>query len=316
MSAPRWLWLSFAVASAYSACTRTNGATTTSGSGGTGGAGGAGGVPATASSGAGGMPEAGPIPCVTPYTTLTQGACDLLQQDCPDGQTCRPYETTTSYSTQCVASSGLKTLGEACYSDSECDAKLFCVAGTCTAVCCRDNDEPCNGGICDLDVPVGTKQMYVCHFAPMCGLLTPNACASGFDCHIEDPTQGLATCSMPDGTDSPDLGPCTFLNDCLTMEQCFTPDGPPGTCHYYCYTGVENGAAPGLGGCPPGQACFATHLGQKIDFGISGVGLCFPDGSLPDAGMDAGTDAGMDGGTDAGMGAGGAGGGPADAAAE
>jgi hypothetical protein len=316
MRAHGWLGLCFAIAvtaAAFSSCGHSvMGATGTGGGGaaGTGGSGGSGG--ATPSSSSSGMPEAGPISCTTLYTTIPKGTCDLLQQDCPAGETCEPTPNGSGFTTICVGSTGLKTVGETCYSQGECDAKLFCVDGKCTQVCCHENNEPCDGVLCSLTVTYGSDFMDVCHYAVMCELLTPGACPTGFGCHVEDASQSLATCIQPSGNDAPELGPCKYLNDCGDNQQCFAPNGGTATCHYYCYLGGPTSAPPGAGGCPQGEACVASYDGTSTNEGFSGVGLCYPTGGPADAGDDAGgDDAGGDdaGGDDAGSGDAGSGGG-------
>ena len=300
MALHRWLGISLviAIAAAFSACSNGKQSITgsTSGSGGagtgTGGAGtGTGGAGpgtggATSSTGAGKV-DAGPIVCKSPssYSTVPKGNCDILQQSCPAGQTCRPVQGANGFITECVGNTGLKTAAEVCINDSECDAKLFCVFKKCTPVCCRDNEEPCNGGICNINVPYLPYAIFVCDYSPKCNLLTPNACKTGFDCHISDMKQGLATCIEPSGANVPDLGSCGFLNDCATMQQCFQNDG---LCHYYCTPGATS-QAPGLGGCPPSQDCLTQYNNAPLDLGVPGVGLCFPNGNPPppkDAGGD------------------------------
>lgn len=239
----------------------------------------------------------GSIVCTSPYSTVPVGACDLLQQSCPAGQTCRPVEGSGGLVTGCVDATGVRTKGEPCPSDDECGAKLFCIAGKCTPVCCVDSDEPCNGGTCEIHVSFeGGADATVCSYAETCVLLTANACPAGFDCHAGVTKMGLASCVPPSGAMVPELGSCTFLDDCASMAHCFGGDG---LCHGYCHLTGGGSQGPGLGGCPAGAECLAQYAGQMIDFGVPDVGLCFP--PAPDAGAgDAGEqDAGIsDAGTD------------------
>src|SRR5438045_2245784 len=109
MASPRWLLISAFVpfsAVVFAAC--SDGAAPTTGTtsgtssgmggmGGMGGGGGAGGAPGTtASTGTGAAsPDAGPpAPLVCKshtYSTIKVGPCDLLQQDCPVGKTCKEF---------------------------------------------------------------------------------------------------------------------------------------------------------------------------------------------------------------------------------
>jgi hypothetical protein len=302
MSLLRWLGASFAVAIAaasFAACKSSGASTGGAGGTGTGGAGTGGALVTTSSSSSGSMPEAG-LECKGTYGSVPKGECDLWLQDCPPGQTCKPAQSGSDYTTQCVAGGGLKTGGEECFAPNECAEKLFCVSGKCSPVCCRDNAAGCNGAICNISAQVGQYELFFCHYAPKCTLLTENACPEGLDCHIEDAIQGLATCGEPSGTPAGDMGGCQFINDCPNMEQCYN-----GTCHFYCWANAAPGTAAGLGGCPEHQVCKTSAGGKKIDYGVSGLGLCFSDGTIePDAGSDAGSDAGNTGGGGSGTGGG------------
>lgn len=308
MSFPRWLGLSFAaaIAAAFGACSNASGetggaaATITGGSGGAGGSGGDTTIITTTTTT---TPEAGPIECKGLSTNVPKGDCDALQQDCPPGQSCRPAFVDGGYVTNCAISTGLKTAGEACNTVSECVDGLFCILDKCTPVCCRDDSVPCAGGICNVSAKYGSYNMYFCHYAPTCDLLTPNACATGLECHIEDVKQGLATCGEPSGAKAPNLGPCNFINDCGNMQQCQGPTtNNPGVCRYYCWLDAQGGTPAGLGGCPEGQSCKNKVGTATLNFGVPGLGLCFLDATTPDGGTDGGDagdagDAGGEGGS-------------------
>ena len=293
MASPRWLAISILVTSPailFAACSdvasttasTSSGTSTSSSSSGTGGTGGA---STTATTGAGGsMEDAGPLTCkLHTYSTIKGGPCDLLAQDCPAGQTCKELKFGNgSWGTQCVITNGLKGEGEACVVDEECRAKLTCAVGRCTPVCCGATNEPCLGGICNLFIQLdnaGKVNKQVCHYATACDLFTENACDQGFDCHIEDIKQGLATCVQPSGASAPDLGACHYLNDCADMQQCL--GGTPtksGKCHFYCVLDQADPASPaaGLGGCPTGQTCQSTVDNLSFDFNVPNLGLCAP----------------------------------------
>lgn len=310
MSFPRWLGLSFltAIAAAFGACTEGSGAggsssTTSASFGGEGGVGGGTTTTTFVTTTSDTAPEAGPIVCKGMSTNVPKGDCDALQQDCPPGQSCRPVLAEGSYRTMCLPSAGLKSAGETCAVESECRDGLFCVLGKCSPVCCRDDNVPCAGGICDVSSKYGAYNMYFCHYAPTCDLLTPNACAEGTACHVEDVKQGLATCAEPSGANSHDLGPCEFLNDCPDMEQCYSPTATiQKVCRYYCWLDAPEGTPAGLGGCPEAQSCRSKSGTVGISFGVTGLGLCFLDTTVPDAGTDSGphTDAGDSGASDSG----------------
>jgi hypothetical protein len=300
MAFPRWLLLPVLVtlsAATFAACSdgespmaSTASSTSTSTSaGGMSGVGGAGGAPATtAATGTGGSaPDAGPLVCKNhSYSSIKQGPCDLLQQDCPSGQTCKETLANGAWTTECVFSHGLKGEGEKCNYDEECLEKLSCGAGRCAPVCCQTSNEPCLGGLCDLLIQfdqTNKNNKRVCHYAKVCALMTEDACEVGFRCHIEDKKQGLATCIIASpGKVIDDLGDCHFLNECGDMEHCQNPTGfIPGKCHYYCYLDQVNPFSPGagLGGCPAGQTCQSGTLdGAPVDLGIPNIGLCAPGG--------------------------------------
>jgi hypothetical protein len=277
MTAYRIWALGFALAGAIAACSGDD-ESTSAGPGG-GGPGTGGQAPtttsttSTTSSSSGG--GSGPILCMSQYTNVVEEECNILQQDCPPGQTCRPIKTASGWKSRCRADTGLKGPGKSCIFEQECEAGLFCINspnGWCTPACCPDSNEPCGGGMCNVEADItngqGPEFVYMCSFAPECELLTENACASGQECHLSDATQGLATCIGPSGNQSDEGGPCQFLNDCKDMQHCTAP--PDNVCRYYCHVNADPGVPPGLGGCPAGESCIPTSLG------VPNVGLCLP----------------------------------------
>jgi hypothetical protein len=244
----------------------TTGETTT---GTTGTATGATSATATTSSATGG----GTIDCSDGYSNIPAGECDLLQQDCGAGMTCKVKPTGDTLTTECQSSSGLKGAAEACASDDECQAGLLCINGQCVAVCCPDNDQPCGGGQCSVQLSWNGTRYFtmICSYSEQCELFTEDACPPGQECHIEDTTQGLVACTGPSPQQVDEGGICYFLNDCKDMQFCFSQDGNGGVCRYNCLLEAEPGTAPGLGGCPEGQTCQANY-----DFGVPGVSICLP----------------------------------------
>ena len=213
------------------------------------------------------------IECSDGYTNMAVGECDLLQQNCAQGQTCKPKYTGTDWTTICVVSSGLKGPAENCTDDSECKAGLTCL-NQCLAFCCPDNDQPCGGGACNLQVNWNETEYFtmVCSYAEMCTLFQDMACPDGSECHIEDTTQGLTTCIPPSPTQVEEGENCTFLNDCKDMQFCFAAaQGEQGVCRYNCDTTAPAGTPAGLGGCPAGQTCQPNY-----NFGIPNVSICLP----------------------------------------
>jgi hypothetical protein len=242
----------------------TTATTSTSTSAGTGGG------TTSSSSATTGTGGGGPIVCTDVYSNITPGECDLLQQDCGAGMTCRPAQVEANvWSTHCVAGGGLKGPASPCTSNNECEAGLFCIGpedlAQCIPVCCPGTDEPCGSGNCNLTVSYGTQGKFVmmCSYSPECTLLTMNACPGGGECHIQE--LGLAACVPPSAQQVDEGGPCMFINDCKDMQFC----GPGDVCRYHCFVSGSD-QPPGLGGCPAGQVC------NNLDFGIPDIGLCEP----------------------------------------
>ncbi|HVY48584.1 MAG TPA: hypothetical protein VHB21_21995 [Minicystis sp.] len=219
-----------------------------------------------------------PLTCLEVVTNIPKGACDLLAQNCPPGETCNADNPSNPTTTVCQKNTGLKGAGEKCRADSECRAGLLCV-DQCVPVCCTGTNEPCGGGRCSVQLQYGNSLKYVdvCSFDKTCHLLVPDACEPGYECHIEDRTQGLATCTPPSQHSVTEGQSCTFINDCPDMQDCFDAnDGQGKICHWYCFLDASRGLpTPGLGGCPLGEVCVAKYGGTDTTVGVPGVGLCF-----------------------------------------
>src|SRR5207249_4243190 len=101
-----WLFLGFAtsvVVASFAAC-KTG--TTSTGQTATNEGGAATSLSTTATSSTTGGGGTAPILCMAPYTNVPDGgACDLLQQDCPSGQTCEAQqEADLTWTTICKTS--------------------------------------------------------------------------------------------------------------------------------------------------------------------------------------------------------------------
>jgi hypothetical protein len=256
---------------AFAACSGdTTNETPGSGGAGTGAGPGTGGSePTTSSSSSGGGSE--PLTCAVAYTNVVKDECDLLQQDCAPGQTCRPINTAAGWRTKCRTDTGFKGPGKSCQLDQECEAGLGCIGapnGWCSHVCCPPTNEPCGAGSCNVEVELGGAFAMMCSFAPQCELFEPDACANAEECHVSDVGQGLATCIAPSDQQVPEGETCKFLNDCADMQHC--PLAPNNRCRYYCALEGWEGLTLEVGGCPAGQSCTAWPLG------VAGVGLCQP----------------------------------------
>ena len=233
----------------------------------------------TTTSGVGSSTSSGMLSCPSgSYTNIPQSAdCDLFLQNCADGTKCVTIDDGTpehGSTTGCQGNQGLKQPGEACQQDFECSEGLLCVGQLCSAVCCPDNMQPCNGGSCSINVTIQDPDgnptddfFWICSYAAECTLFQANACSAGLDCHPEPDQPGLATCVSPTGDNIPEGGVCDALNDCATMQTCVAVGGEADS---HCYALCEQGNTmpPGLGGCLGTQTC------ELFDFGFPGVGLC------------------------------------------
>lgn len=254
----------------------TTGNQTTGAAGGTGGSA-TGGIPGVGGMGAGGTGATGgepPIVCTKsnysniPLEGAPAGECDLLQQDCPAGETCRPTPGGGGlFTTQCQNAPGLKALGASCINNNECQAGLFCAINRCSPVCCNNSvgDVPCEGGACNLSLSYSddpAQYVWLCTYAAQCIPLTANACPEGEECHLE--MMGVTSCFPPSGANAQEGEACQYLNDCGDMQHCQV-----NVCRYLCSL-QPNAEPPGLGGCPVGQTC--TMFGS----GITDLGVCQP----------------------------------------
>ncbi len=210
-----------------------------------------------------------------PYTNITKGTCDLLNQDCMGNMTCAPTDNGTGgTTTSCAITAGLSPPGSTCMQDTSCVKGSLCISNVCSQVCCPGTMQPCGSGACDIQVTLnGTMDfIFVCDYAPACKLFMPMACATGTQCHPA--AAGLATCVSPSGTMVAEGQPCQHVNDCGDMEGCFAPQGSTNfVCRYLCQVGSM--AAAGAGGCPASETCQGdSSLG--FDSGSTMVGICSP----------------------------------------
>ena len=267
--------IAVAVGGSFAACSGTdtsNPATTTTHQTTT--QGGSGGTTTTSSSGGGG---GAPLTCAGTYTNITDGTCDLLAQNCPDGRSC-DVSTMGGVKTYCRASAGgLKDIGSPCQSPAECKDHLICIDSKCSAYCCPTTDEPCAGGTCDIHVNFGSgKYAMACSYSQACELFL-GQCPEGEDCHIANGAQGLVVCDAPSGTSVPEGGACEYRNDCGDSMQCnhTPPDtgdgGNLGACRFNCKVDTWQSLTPGLGGCPGNQTCNDLTYGQ-----LPNIGVCVP----------------------------------------
>ena len=240
--------------------TGTGGATTTSeGGGGSGGAGGA--TTSSSTTTTTSTTSTAPLTCSVAVTkpAIATGECDLLQQNCPPGETCVP--TMDGESTICRIGGGLKGPGKPCDGDQECQAGLFC-AGFCTQPCCQADDQPCGGGDCNVELGVpGGIIVFTCSYSEQCTLFGPETCKNGQKCQFVYSDQGLAVCTIPAASSVEEGEPCAYVNECGASQVCYG-----GFCRYSCK--LTGGATPGTGGCPASQACQDVYPPTAGDVGV------------------------------------------------
>jgi len=278
MKAVRWLALPFCAsltALVFAACNaEVSTGSSAAGSGGGGGTATSGDVTSGISSTGSSMPEAGPLTCKgSSVSDIPPGECDLLTQDCVLGYTCNPASVGPVYTTKCIPVSGIKSEGEVCYSPSECRGGLHCIANRCAPFCCPTTGEPCKGGFCGFTVEYakGAYKVHACRYSQQCQVLTPDACPSGYDCHvdIDNDHTGLATCGQPSPNPVGEYDPCTYTNDCGNMQACVDV-GSGKHCYTLCWVKPPNPNAPkGLGTCAGAEQCKFY-----ADFGIDNLGTC------------------------------------------
>jgi hypothetical protein len=211
----------------------------------------------------------GGIACPVEYTNIS-GPCDLLQQDCPTGNSCVPQGAGATGTTACTPAGGLADQGEPCSSHEDCQDGLHCMLDRCTAFCCPATDEPCLHG-CDLQVDYGAGAYAMVCSTEVGSCLFQDMCPEGTDCHISDANAGLTVCDQPSATSSPEGGPCQFRNDCGDSQTCNQSPPDDGICRHLCDVANWQGLQPALGGCLPGRTCNEIMLPA-----FPGVGICLP----------------------------------------
>jgi hypothetical protein len=211
----------------------------------------------------------GALTCSEAYTDIT-GDCDLLAQDCPQGQWCDVSGTTAA----CVPTTGsLKTIGMKC-SQGECAAGMRCVGNYCSPYCCPATDEPCGEGTCDIHLTFGTSYAMMCSFNAACTLFAGD-CPDGMDCHIGDADSGLAVCDLPSAGMVGEGEVCIYRNDCGESQICNKngndKDGENGKCRNLCIVSKWEQLEVPKGGCLAERVCTMVNAGTFMD-----LGMCLP----------------------------------------
>jgi hypothetical protein len=257
MSSSRFLFAAFlVVAGAFvSACSSegespSGSSSSSSGTGGAGGGAGGGGIGGAGGGSSSSTGSGGPPVC-TDFGNVEQTICKLIDQDCGNGDACRPNGSGTG--TACVPGSGVKGRGADCTQTNECAAGMFCIFNRCSPICCKSEPQYfCGSAPCSVRIAYGAKEIWTCNLSDTCQLFQ-STCPEKYECHF-DPNQQVATCATNSGAHLTDGQACEFVNDCGDDQICAGPQGS-GVCRFSCLnTGWEMLAA-GEGGCPMGQVC-------------------------------------------------------------
>ena len=84
--------------------------------------------------------DGGKPPKMVCPTSPLKGACDLVAQNCAEGEECVPMTTDAGLRASCVpAKTGSLPAGSKCMTDTSCVAGTFCQAGRCAPYCCEMN---------------------------------------------------------------------------------------------------------------------------------------------------------------------------------
>lgn len=239
--------------------------------------------------------------------TNVKGVCDLVLQDCPNGddgqkQECVIGTSNGALTTECVPVQPSQRLpiGHGCCpgQDNPCLPGLSCVGdpcvdggpvtARCTPACCEGDHASCGqsdpegiGGQCDLSLFIEDTNVHrVCSYRERCKPFGIEPCKPNQLCIIED-NVGTAGCLASNNI--PARQPCQFANDCADGLLCAS-SGDAGICRMFCL--APDGAPPfdasaatgepGRGGCPSGETCTGPGIQDLPDW----LRLC----ALPDGG--------------------------------
>lgn len=180
---------------------------------------------------------------------VPQTGCDLIEQDCFGDTECRVLPDGSG--TACEFNDGGSlALGDGCTGDSDCGVGHLCIAYTCTAFCCPDNDAGCGGlASCETTLSFGDNFAAVCTIENHCNLLEGDSCPAELQCTLVG-CDDAAICIKPSPSVEDGEGyECTFLNDCGDSQLCSAVDSScvaDRTCE-----DLSCNAYPSLGVCVP-----------------------------------------------------------------
>lgn len=202
--------------------------------------------------------------------------CDVLEQNCPDGEKCVPTEGFDDNT--CVPAGGDAAAGEPCFGggggEDNCDANSWCYAAnggepTCQPFCtpeaeCEDPDQSC--GIFNSGV------IAMC--LDNCNPTEVEACVEGSTCAPNAEGEQPFVC-LPGGSNGLGQGdPCNFVNDCSPGLGCFSADYVDGCesnfcCSSYCELDDPDACA----GLEP-MMCLSYFDPDPPPAGFEQLGLC------------------------------------------
>lgn len=241
------------------------------------------------------------------------GDCDLLAQNCPNGQECNVVQGSDGgLATGCVPTRASQRLpkGHTCCPNAAggdpCLPGLICLGNDCTdggaptarctPHCCQDSNGACGqsdpegfAGQCDYNVSYGNQPaFFACSYTGQCKFFGQQPCPNGFTCIPQDKF-GTAKCYdvfNPDGGagGAGEMQPCTSANSCADGLLCVGPPDGGSYCRMLCLVPLSNppfdaGALEGgafHGGCSAGRSCNITFNANQLP---AWLGACAaPDG--------------------------------------
>lgn len=168
--------------------------------------------------------------------------CDLMAQDCPQGQGCFPSE----WGAGCFVA-GAVECGEPCQATNDCGAGQICAGdpSRCLAMCER-------GALCPNGVLCGGLQgrddvglCFPAKEARACSVLE-QGCPEGKGCYVVD---GQQECASPTPDARTRGQSCRFANDCQVGLLCLGASADSLKCLSYC--AVDGAVKCGSGVCTP-----------------------------------------------------------------
>lgn len=220
--------------------------------------------------------------------------CDVLAQDCPEGEKCMPWDSDGGSGWDAVRCVPLVPdpgePGEPCTVEGSpgsgvdsCDLGAFCwdvddetLTGTCVAMCTGTAEAPVcetEGTVCAI---INGGILALC--LPACDPLAQD-CPTGEGCY---PIQSVWACVF-DGSEGSGYGaPCEYINACAPGLVCLqaeaVPPGEPceggsGCCSEICDVADPAGDMQ-CSGAPGGQICEPWYDPGKAPAGLEDVGVC------------------------------------------